>query len=106
MTPAAAIAALDRQLAEHGETVSLKLGGGAAFSVPAFVRDAKREPLAAGISQSMRRVTISPTGLQGVIPKVDDKIRIGDEAYSVLSQAPEVIRIGSTVVRVNLWVTG
>lgn len=106
MTPAHAIAALDRQLAEHGEPVSLKLGDGAAVSVPAFVRDAKREPLAAGISQSMRRVTLSPTGLQGVIPKVDDQIRIGAEGFSVLSQAPEVIRIGSTVVRVNIWVTG
>lgn len=110
MTPAAAIAMLDRQIAAHGEAVTLRRIGtpsDATLAVNAFVRRAVTDPLVAGSDavQADTVVVLSPTGLTTFVPPV-----FGDQAdiagRRVHVQEVETVRMGSTVIRYNLKVSG
>lgn len=107
MSPAAAIAMLDRQLAAHGQTVVLRRGA-VALPARAFVRDYAPEELVGGIVQGARQVILSPTGQTGPFAEspVDrnDEIEIDGRPYNVETANP--VRIADAVVRVNLQVTG
>lgn len=109
MTPAAAIAALDRQIAAHGEAVTLRRIGtpDTTLTVAAFVRRAAVDPLAPGAdaAQSGTTVVLSPTGLTTFIPPVrGDQVAIAGRLANI--EEVETVRMGSTVVRHNLKVSG
>lgn len=110
MTPAAAIAALDRQIAAHGEPVTLRRLGtptDTTLAATAFVRRAVVDPLApdADAVQLGTTVILSPTGLTTFVPPVrGDHITInGRQAH--IDQV-ETVRMGSTVIRYNMQVSG
>lgn len=112
MTPTAAIAALDRQLAAHGQSVTLRrftgVGSARTFTdatVRAFVRDYRPDELAGGIVQGDTVVTLSPTDVAaGGLPKIGDKVVIDGRERTV--QAAPPVRIAGMVVRINLQVRG
>lgn len=110
MTPAAAIAALDRQIAAHGEPVTLRRIGAptdTTLATSAFVRRAAVDPLAAGAdaAQAGTTVILSPTGLTTCVPPLrGDQITVGGRLAHI--EEVETIRMGSTVVRYNLRVSG
>lgn len=108
MTPADAIAMLDRQLAAHGEDISLRhMTGGAAAStetVRAFVRGYKPDEVVGAIQQGDGKITLSPNGLAQP-PKFNDKAVVGGVKVRNI-QAVEEIRLAGVVVRYNLQVRG
>ena len=108
MTAAEAIAMLDRQLADHGEDITLRhMAGGAISSTEtprAFVRGYKPDEVVGAIQQGDGKVTISPSGLVSA-PKFNDKVVIGGTKVRNV-QAVEEIRLAGVVVRYNLQVRG
>lgn len=110
MTPAAAIAALDRQIAAHGEPVTLRRIGtpsDTTLAASAFVRRAAVDPLAPGAdaAQAGTTVILSPTGLTTFVPPLrGDQVTLGGRLAHI--EEVETIRMGSTVVRYNLRVSG
>jgi len=110
MTPAAAIAMLDRQIAAHGEPVTLRRIGtpsDTTLATTAFVRRAAVDPLAPGAdaSQADTMVVLSPTGLTTFVPPLrGDQITVGDRLTHI--EEVETVRMGSTVIRYNLKVAG
>lgn len=108
MTPAAAIAALDRQIAAHGEDVFLRDqdaadDGTGDMKRRAFVRGYKPDELAGGVQQGDSTAVLSPTGL-GVDPKRLGGIIIGGRYRTIEVANP--VRLNGVVVRVELWVRG
>ena len=106
MRPAEAIDMLDRQLAEHGETVTLRrMAAGVvaqSVDVSAFVRGFEPRELVNGITQKHSKVIMSPTGLAGwpsAEPAAGQDIVIAGRARMVM--AAHAIRFGSTVVRIE-----
>jgi hypothetical protein len=114
MTPAETIAALDRQLAKHGEDVSIIRYTAPSGNprpkvevpgIKAFVRPVKAEELAGNIDQTASNVVVSPTDVTALLPlKKGDKVVIDGRERSI--EVPKPILMGSTVVRVNLVVLG
>lgn len=119
MTPADAIAILDRQLAEHGQTITLRRNGSpnVDVSLSAFVRGYEPRELNGGVVQGDSEVTISPTGIGSwpgalaqsdgsdtKVPRKNDKVLIAGRLRNIEASAP--IYIGSTLVRINLQVRG
>lgn len=112
MNAAAAIASLDRQLAAHGQSVTLKRGAPAApdnsATVNAFVRGKRRDELAGGASQEVRTVVLSPTGLAAASwpdqPKKDDWLTVEGRDRIVLEA--ERILFGGTAIRHELKIKG
>lgn len=102
MTPAAAIAALDRQIATHGQSVSFKRGA-TIRAATGFVRGLKPEQLVGMLTQRDRSVVVSPSSLGSYVPRADDEFLTNGALGKV--KAAEPIHIGSTVVRWNLTVT-
>lgn len=109
MTPAQAIAMLDSQLAEHGETVVVsRMASGivaASASVRAFVRGYKPEEITGTVRQGDVKITLSPTGLGGAEPERLDRIVVGGKAARTV-EAVEVVRLAGTVVRYNVQARG
>lgn len=108
MTPAAAIAALDRQIASHGEPVTLSriaTPTDTTLAVSAFVRRAAVDPLVPGAdaTQAGTTVILSPTGLT-LTPGQGDQVTVAGRLTHV--EEVEAVRMGSTVVRYNLRVMG
>lgn len=112
MTPAAAIAALDRQIAVHGQHVTLQriVANGPPVAIPirAFVRGYAIEELVGGIVQGDRQVILSPTGLTGPFavdaPRRNDSVWIEGREHNI--EAPDPVRVASRLVRINLQVRG
>ena len=121
MTPAAAIAALDRMLAANGEDVVLqKLAAGAvsaSVTARAVVRGYDPEELVAGITQQDSHVIISPTeintagwpgGADGPederVPVKGDRVSIAGRVRSI--EAATGIRMAGTLVRIEMQVRG
>lgn len=108
MTPATAIAMLDRQLAAHGETITLtRLGTpDVTADVLGFVRRAVNDVLIPGNdpAQAQTVVTLSPTDSGTFDPVRGDHVTIsGRETYI---EQVEVVRMADEVVRYNLSVAG
>lgn len=111
MTPAEAIASLDRQLALHGEGVVLRRTSYVGTSHThvdrpsrGHVRGYRPDELIGNIAQGDRKVILSPTGLGGDLPKRGDTVLIGGRSHMI--EAAPAIQIGSVVVRVDLQVRG
>lgn len=113
MTPAQAIAALDRQILRHGQAVSLRKNGAAAdgsadTTVRACVRGYRPEELAGGVQQTDSQVVVSPTVLEGTAfsagAKRLDKILIDGRLRNIEGANP--VRINGVIVRHELWVKG
>jgi hypothetical protein len=109
MTPLAAIAKHDRQIAAHGEPVTLLRIGtpDVTLAVRAFVRRATLDQLAPGVdaAQAGTTVILSPTGLTAFGPPVrGDQANIAGRLTNV--EEVETVRMGATVVRYNLQVSG
>lgn len=102
MTPAAAIAALDRQIAAHGQVVSFRRGA-TIQAATGFVRGLKPEQLVGMLTQADRSVVVSPTSLGAYTPKANDDFLTNGALCTV--KAAEPIHIGSAIVRWNLTVT-
>lgn len=110
MTPNAAIAMLDRQIAAHGEPVTLRRIGNASditLAVRAFVRRASVDDLAPGADAAVAdtMLVLSPTGLTTFVPPMrGDQADIAGRRVNV--KQVETVRMGASVVRYNLMVTG
>ncbi|RUM97911.1 hypothetical protein EET67_09865 [Pseudaminobacter arsenicus] len=114
MTPARAIAMLDRQLAAHGEKVVMRRYTASSGSprpktdisnVSALVRAIKAEELVGGIDMTASTVVLSPTGLAALLPlKKGDKVVIQGRERNV--ELPKPIFVHDTLVRITLLVTG
>jgi hypothetical protein len=109
MTPAAAIAMLDRQIAAHGEPVTLRRinSPDITLAVRAFVRRAAVDDLAPGADAAVADtvLVLSPTGLSTFVPPLrGDQADIAGRRVNV--EQVETVRMGAAVVRYNLMVTG
>lgn len=102
MTPTDAIAALDRQISAHGQSVAFKRGA-TGQTARGFVRGLKPEQLVGLLTQASRMVTVSPTTLASYVPKKDDVFGTNGAQGTVVAVEP--IYIGSTIVRWNIVVT-
>jgi hypothetical protein len=113
MTPASAIASLDRQLAEHGEDVVVRRYTAPSgtprpktdIAARASVRAVKPEELAGEIDQTSSKVVMSPTGLAALLPlRKGDKVVVQGKERNV--EIPRPIFVGGTLVRIDVMVTG
>lgn len=108
MTPSAAIASLDRQLARHGQTVILRRGNTTVgqAAVKAFVRGVKAEDLVGEVTQTDRTVVLSPSGL-GTFGEPDASVSVVIDGKPLkIVGKPELIRVNDVLVRVNMVVRG
>ena len=103
MTPAQAIAMLDRQLSAHGQAIAFGRGP-AEQSAVGFVRGYKAEQLVGLITQQDREVIVSPSSLGSFQPRENDDFAVtaGPKVGKVM--AAEAIHVGTTLVRWNLRV--
>jgi hypothetical protein len=113
VTPAAALAMLARQLAAHGEDVTLRRYTGLPANTTAktdvatrgFVRPVRADQIAGTITHLASNVTVSPSGVGALTAlRVGDKVVVAGRETNI--EAVEPIRIGSTLVRINLVVMG
>lgn len=102
MTPTDAIAALDRQITAHGQSIAFKRGA-TGQAARGFVRGLKPEQLVGLLTQANRMVTVSPTTLASYIPKKDDEFATLGSLGTVVAAEP--IYIGTTIVRWNITVS-
>ncbi|KQT03209.1 MULTISPECIES: hypothetical protein [unclassified Rhizobium] len=108
MTPAQAIGALDRQLAKHGQAVTLRKGNTTTgqATVKAFVRGVKAEDIVGTITQTAKKVTLSPTGLDAFgLPGANTIVKHADGQGGIIGM-PEIIRLNDIVVRINMVIKG
>lgn len=108
MTPDQAISMLDRQLAQHGQTVKLRKGNTAAgeATVKAFVRGIAAEEIAGTITQSDKKVTVSPTGLATFgMPAAGGSVVVDGTPRAIVG-SPEILKMDDVIVRINMVVKG
>ena len=121
MTPAAARAMLDRQLAAHGQDVTLRRAFGTVGSfvdLPcrAVVRGYAAHELAGDIKQTDSKVILSPLPLEAAgaawpgaaggprWPKIGDSLFVGGRKTHVELAVP--VQVDDVVVRIELRVRG
>jgi hypothetical protein len=109
MTPQQAIAMLDNQLSQHGQPVVVRRGNpSTTLPTTGFVRGYKPSEIVGLLKQGDSNIVLSPTGLTGdfatTIPNDTDRIDIAGQTKKIVSV--ESIRIGTTMVRLNLLVRG
>lgn len=106
MTPAKAIAMLDRQIARHGEAVvyHVMTGGaaGAGTDLRAFVRKYDPTEVVGTITERDRKVTVSPSS--GLVPSEGNRFVISGKAYRIEDAEP--VRLDGVVVRFNVRARG
>lgn len=102
MTPSAAIAALDRQITAHGQSIAFKRGT-VGQNARGFVRGLKPEQLVGLLTQASRMVTVSPSTLGSYVPRANDEFATMGSVGKVIAAEP--IYIGTTIVRWNITVT-
>lgn len=105
MTPLQAIAMLDRQLARHGQTVTLARGA-SSVTIPGFVRGFRPEELVGDIQQGDLSAVLSPTNL-GDFPvpvQHNDKLTVAGAVKNV--ESAEHVCMLDQLVRINLVVRG
>jgi hypothetical protein len=106
MTPAQAIAALDAQIAMHGEAVTLRRTGLADAPCRAIVRNLKGSELVGSATLADLKVIISPTALAAFgEPRASDAVVVKGRKMQV-KFPPELIYIDNAWVRGNLVVSG
>lgn len=106
MTPAEAIAMLDRQLAKHGQDVKLRKTNTTDGQVTAraFVRGYGAKELVGLIKLGDKQVTVSPSSL-GVFgePQANQFVFVDGRSRAIQGD-PELIRVDGVLVRVNMTV--
>lgn len=106
MTPASAIAGLDRQISAHGEAIVLARGA-TTQAARAIVRRASVVPIVPGVdaAQVGTMIVLSPTGLSAITAPARGDIATvhGREAYV---EEVETVWILDVPVRFNLRVLG
>lgn len=115
MTPDTAIAMLDRQLAAHGQTVTVRRYTDPKdperpkvelADIPAFVRAVSADVVAGDIKATGSKVTLSPTDISSFWPlTASDKIVIDGRERAVLAPVKPVM-MADTLVRCDLMVSG
>lgn len=108
MTPERAIAALDRQLAKHAQMIILRKGNTTVgqVTVKGFVRGVTADDIVGAITQTDKKVTISPTGLEAFGLPGANTIAVIDGAPTNIIGKPEVIKLNDVVVRINMVMKG
>lgn len=119
MTPQAAIAALDRQLAQHGEVIVLRRAAGTQrepydVRLRAWVQGHEAVALRGRLQQGQRLVTLSASGMTldrwCFPPRADDQVILSpDNAVEVTPctvLVAKVRRLGGRDVRWELTVRG
>lgn len=114
MTPDQSIAALDRQLAAHGQKVTLRRYTAPSGTprpktdladTPSFVRAVKADDLVGEVKQTSSKVTLSPTNIMSLWPlKTSDKVLIDGTEREIMAVKP--IKLADTLVRCDLVVAG
>jgi hypothetical protein len=112
ITPADAIAELDRALNESGEVVIIRRYTGTGnprpkteVQVPAFVRPLEAEELVGNIDSTFANVILSPTHVGALLPlRKDDKVVVDNKERNV--ELPKPIKMRNVLVRVKLLVGG
>ncbi|MDR7036114.1 hypothetical protein J2X36_000850 [Methylobacterium sp. BE186] len=109
MTPAQSIAALDRQIAQHGQDVQLRAAAAdpdaAGATVRAFVRGYRPEELGGGVQQGDTLMILSPTHLAAVETiERGDGVTVAGRARYVEVANPVVLN--DVVVRIECTVRG
>jgi hypothetical protein len=112
MSPAEAIAMLDRQIMAHGQTVSLRkkaaLDASQDKPMQAFVRGYKPDELSGGINQGDSTMVFSPTQLTASgyagAPARLDKVTIAGRLRNIEVANP--VEIQGVIVRWECWVRG
>lgn len=102
MTPAQAIASLDRQLSAHGSAVFFARQSAPQQEARAFVRGYKSEELVGLITQADQKLIVSPTSLAGFVPKKKDRTTVDGAPGTVEDVDP--VEIDGVVVRFNIRV--
>lgn len=112
MSPAEHIADLDADLREDGEDIVLRrMTHVGTTSTPAdragiraHVRGYRPDELVGSIAQGDRQAILSPSGLDGDLPKRGDFVLIAGRSCRI--EAVAEIRVGGVVVRIELQVKG
>ncbi len=112
ITPAQAIAELDRALNESGETVIIRRYTGSGnprpkteVTVPAFVRPLEAEELVGNIDSTFANVILSPTHVGDLLPlKKDDKVVVDNKERNV--ELPKRYKMQGVLVRMKLMIGG
>ncbi|GAB6842375.1 hypothetical protein HNR00_003583 [Methylorubrum rhodinum] len=106
MSPAQAIAALDRQLRRHGQDVTLHANGReASVTVRGRPSGYRPDELGQGVLQGMTKIVLSPTGLEAYgRPRKLDTMQYGGWSQTV--EVVDPIWIDGEVVRFEIWATG
>jgi hypothetical protein len=105
MRSSEAIAMLDRQIAQHGQTLKFKRGAAALFDMRGFVRGFKPSELVGTLKQGDRQIVLSPSTLGAFgVPRAMDKVVLTDGSATV--QSVEPVRMNDVLVRVNAVVRG
>lgn len=101
MMPAQAIAALDRQLAAHGESINWHRGS---ITVPctAIIRGYRSQEISGAVQQGDRAVTLSPSMLDTLPegPQRGDRLELADGTVLHCEDAVPV-RVDNVIVRWN-----
>ncbi|CAA0095048.1 Uncharacterised protein [Starkeya nomas] len=119
MTPAAAIAALNRQLALHGQDAVLRRSTWVGTTKTNFdvdvritLRGYRPDELLGGITQGDSQVVLGPTEIAVAgwpdsmvdVPRAGDQIIAAGRTRSVIAAAP--IHLGGELVRIDMQVRG
>lgn len=112
MTPAQAIAQLDRKIAGNGQGVTLRrvVANAPAVEKPAraFVRGYRPSELVGGILQGDYLVILSPTSLPAEfanpLPRSPDKLKFDGLTLNI--QYIEPVRLNGVLVRLNITARG
>lgn len=106
MSPAQAIAALDRQLRQRGMDVTLIAAGREArATVRGRPSGYRADELGQGVQQGMTKIILSPTGLEAYgQPTKLDAIQYGGRSQTV--EVVDPAWIDGRVVRFDVWVLG
>lgn len=107
-TPAGAIARLDDALSRRGQSVTLRRGNSTTgqVTVKALVRGVKAEQVVGEVTQTDRKVVLSPSGL-GAFGEPDASVMVViDGKPSKIVGKPEPIRLNDVLVRINMVVKG
>jgi len=120
MSPQDAISALDRQLAQHGQSVTLRHQpdpnvAAVDVTLNAFVRDYRPAEIinGSGLAQGDTLITLSPKAITAAnwpgsvttsadksVPTILDKIKVAGVWRKI--KAPKPIYLGGTLVRIDL----
>lgn len=103
MTPAAAIAMLDRQIARHGQTVKFKRASTPA-TMRSFVRPYAPDKIVGLVTEQDRLVILSPStiGAYGV-PKEQDDVSLNGQQGKVQPTVKQIF-LDDTLVRIEMRV--